>query len=282
VSNIEEGTVLGDRLVLGVRLGSGSMGVVHEAVDRRTGLRVAVKVMHPHLASDPELVARFEREVFSVAALGHPHVVRMLAYERTGSLPYFVMELLDGITLGQVLREEGRLSVARVATIGTQLLGALSAAHRAGIVHRDIKPDNVVLCRMEGGEVAKLLDFGTAKLMHEARDLQLTREGVLLGTLSYMAPEQARGDAVDGRADLYSLAAVLYVALAGRRLFEAPSMPGLLIAIQQETPEPLTNLRPDLPAAMAEVIATALRKRPDQRFPTADAMAAALAASAPR
>jgi serine/threonine-protein kinase len=282
MSALEEGAVLGGRLVLGARLGAGSMGVVHEAVDRWTGARVAVKLMHPHLACDPELVARFEREVFAVAALGHPHVVRLLAYERTGPVPFFVMELLDGVTLGRVLREEPRLGVRRVAALGTQILAALGAAHRAGIVHRDIKPDNVVLCHGAHGEIAKLLDFGTAKLLGEGCDLQLTREGVLMGTLSYMAPEQARGAAIDGRADLYALAALLYVALAGRRLFEAPSMPALLIAIQRETPAPLETLRPDVPPAMARVIDVALSKHPDERFPTAEAMADALAAAAPR
>jgi serine/threonine-protein kinase len=258
------------------------MGTVNEAVDRQTGVRVAVKAMHPHLASDPELVARFEREVLAVAALGHPNVVRTLAYERSGPLPYFVMELLDGVTLGQVLRTEGRLDGARVVSIGVQLLGALGAAHAAGIVHRDIKPDNVVLCTTGQGEVAKLLDFGTAKLLHEARDLALTREGVLLGTLSYMAPEQARGAGVDGRTDLYALAAVLYVALAGRRLFEAPTMPGLLVAIQQQIPDALSELRPDLPASLGDVLAKALRKDPDERFPSAEAMAEALRACFPR
>ena len=273
---------LGGRFVLGERLGAGAMGAVHVAQDLATGGRVAVKILHPHLASDRELVSRFEREALAVAALGHPNIVRPLAFAYTEDhRPYLAMELLDGRSLGDVLRERSGepLPEARVVGITLQVLAALEAAHAAGIVHRDIKPDNLFLAqRPDGTDLVKVLDFGTAKLLSAREDMALTREGVLLGTLTYMPPEQARGEEVDARADLYALGACTYVALTGRKPFEAPNLPALLLAIQHRPPTPITTLRPEVRPDVAAVIERALAKRRDDRFPSARAMADALRA----
>ena len=276
---------LGGRFVLGERLGAGSMGAVHVADDLATGARVAVKILHPHLAADRELVSRFEREALAVAALGHPNIVRPLAFAYTeDKRPYLAMELLDGKSLGAVLREGGGapLAEARVVRIGLEVLAALDAAHAAGIVHRDVKPDNVFLVTAAHGasERVKVLDFGTAKLLTASEDMQLTREGVLLGTLTYMPPEQARGEDIDARADVYALGACLYVALTGRKPFDAPNLPALLIAIQNKAPTPIQALRPDAHAGVAAIIERALAKRREDRWPSAKAMAGALRAFA--
>lgn len=273
---------LGGRFVLGERLGAGAMGAVHVAEDLSNGARVAVKVLHTHLAADRELVSRFEREALAVAALGHPNIVRPLAFAYTeDKRPYLVMELLGGESLGELLRQGGGapLPEPRVVRIGLEVLAALEVAHAAGIVHRDIKPDNVFLVAGER-ETVKVLDFGTAKLLTASEDMQLTREGVLLGTLTYMPPEQARGEDIDARADVYALGACLYVALTGRKPFEAPSLPALLVAIQGLPPAPIQAIRPEVRAGVAVVIERALAKRREERWPSAKAMADALRAFA--
>ncbi|MDB4994241.1 MAG: serine/threonine protein kinase, partial [Myxococcaceae bacterium] len=272
------GQVLGGRYRLARLLGQGGMGSVHEAIDESLGRKVAIKVLHAAFAWDPDQVSRFRREAQAAAAIGHPNIVQVTDFcASPGEPPFLVMELLEGQSLGQTITAEGPLLPARVAYIASQVLHALAAAHRAGIVHRDIKPDNVFLTSMAAhADVVKLLDFGVAKL-RDTRGLEkLTAAGTTLGTPAYMAPEQARGGDIDGRADLYGVGACMFHALAGRRPFDATSAHALLYAILEQIPAPLSALRPEVPAGLSDVIARALHKDPASRFSTADAMRAAL------
>ncbi len=272
------GQVLGGRYRVAGLLGQGGMGAVYEAIDESIGRKVAIKVLHATFAWDPEQLRRFRREAQAAAAIGHPNIVQVTDFcVSSGDPPFLVMELLQGRSLGQTIIAEGPLLPARVAYIASQVLHALAAAHRAGIVHRDIKPDNVLLTSMAvHTDVVKLVDFGVAKL-RDARGLEkLTAAGTTVGTPSYMAPEQARGGDIDGRADLYGVGACMFHALAGRPPFDAATAPALLYAILEQVPESLSRLRPEVPVGLSEVIARALQKDPAARFPTAEAMLAAL------
>jgi serine/threonine-protein kinase len=273
------GTLLGGRYRVGEPLGEGGMGTVYAAVQEGLDRRVALKVMHPHLSSDTELRGRFQREAHVVAMLGHPNVVQISDFQTNeDEPPFLVMELLHGENLRDVLKRTPRLEPARVAYIAVQVLSALEAAHRAKVVHRDIKPDNIFLERTSvQADIVKVLDFGVAKLMSESDTApKLTRSGLVVGTLAYMAPEQATGDPIDGRADLYSLAAVMYVALVGKKPFEAPSTSELVQAIMTTTPKSVATIVPSIDADLSRVIDRALSKLPDDRFATAAEMAHAL------
>ena len=273
------GSLLGGRYRVGSVLGEGGMGAVYEAVQEDLHRRVALKVLHDHYASDPELRGRFRREAHVVAKLEHPNVVQINDFQTNdGEPPFLVMELLHGENLRDLLKRSVRLPPERVAFIAVQVLSALEAAHRANVVHRDIKPDNIFLERTSAQEdLVKVLDFGVAKLLGGEPSVRLTRQGLVVGTLSYMSPEQALGDSVDGRADLYALAAVMYVALAGRKPFDASTPSALLQKILHETPAPLVSIRSDVGDGLSAVVARALAKRPDDRFATAAEMARALA-----
>ena len=195
-----EGDLLGGRYRVVRRIGSGGMGAVYEAVQEGLGRRVALKVVHPHLATQADLLERFRREAQAAAALGHPNIVQITDFSAEGETAFLVMEYLEGESLGEVLRRETTISEARIAFIARQVLAALGAAHRAGIVHRDVKPDNVFLTSIAGvGDVGKMLDFGVAKLVEPQAGGPLTAVGEVLGTTSYMAPEQALGVPVDAR-----------------------------------------------------------------------------------
>jgi serine/threonine protein kinase len=280
VASTLTGALLGGRYRVGPRLGEGGMGAVYEAVQEGLDRKVALKVLHEHLASEPELRGRFEREAHVVAKLGHPNVVQISDFQTNdGEPPFLVMELLHGENLRDLLKRASWLPPERVAFIATQVLSALEAAHRANVVHRDVKPDNIFLERTSAqADIVKVLDFGVAKLLgDEEAGFRLTRQGLVVGTLAYMSPEQALGDPVDGRADVYSLAAVMYVALAGRKPFEGETTAALLQAILNAAPPPLASLRPDVGEGLSNVVARALSKRPSDRFGSAAEMARALA-----
>jgi len=217
------GSTLGGRYLLRRRLGAGGMGVVYEAWQGDLGRTVAVKLIG---SLDDETLARFQREARALASLGHPHIVQVYDFQaRGGEPPFLVMELLNGESLADCIKRERRLAPARVARIGAHVASALSVAHRAGIVHRDIKPANVFLVSTPTlGEVSKVLDFGIAKV--EGSEGGLTQTGHVIGTLSYMSPEQAAGAPLDGRSDIYSLSACLFVALTGQK----PPFPGFDLA----------------------------------------------------
>jgi serine/threonine-protein kinase len=231
-----------------------------------------VKFIRPDLAASPATAARFAREVQAVTGLSHVNTVRVFDYGQAddGSF-YLVMEYLEGPTLEELVRESGPLSPGRVVHLLRQVCGALAEAHGAGLVHRDLKPSNVIVATLGGQrDVAKLLDFGLVQDLSTVTDERLTRTGMVLGTPAYMSPEQAAGDStVDARGDLYSLGAVAFFALTGRPPFQGKTIGQLLAAHRGEPPPPVTDLRPDVPADLAAVIARCLAKDPTARFQSA-------------
>ncbi|WEB44573.1 protein kinase [Streptomyces yunnanensis] len=278
-------TMLGSRYELIERLGRGGMGTVHRAIDHRLRRTVAVKLMSPELAHHPEARARFQREAHAVAALNHPAVATIhdvgVEPDEEGPRPFLVMEYVAGSTLAESLRT-APLPVAQAVTVACQVLDALDHSHQHGIVHRDIKPSNIMLT---GPTTVKVLDFGIAKALAEAAT-RLTGSGVAPGTPAYLSPEQISGVEIDHRADLYAMGCLLYELLTGAPPFRADSPFAVMHQHLFTEPVPLTRVRPQIPPAVAAVVARALRKDPAERFEDAAAMRAALtdalgAASAP-
>ncbi len=272
------GSVLGGRYKIIRRMGAGGMGAVYEALQEDLNRRVAVKVLHPHLALDADLVERFKREAQAAAALGHPNIVHVTDFQVSpGQQPFLVMEYLTGKSFRELMKEEKRLPPKRTAFIATQILSALAAAHEAKIVHRDIKPDNIFLSSTSAmKDLVKVLDFGIAKLLTD--EGPLTMAGTVLGTLSYMAPEQARGEVIDGRADLYAVGACMYYAISGKRPLEAPDRSDLHAAVQLTEPQPLALACPEIDPRLGKIVDRALRKLPEDRFASAQEMAEAITA----
>jgi eukaryotic-like serine/threonine-protein kinase len=257
-------------------IGAGGMGEVYRARDTRLGRSVAVKVLPLELAAEPGRRRRFELEARAVSALNHPHICTIHDVGTHDGEPFLVMELLEGRTLREALGG-GPMSLADVLEFGAQTADALDAAHRAGIIHRDITPANIFI----SGSGAKVLDFGLAKLGHQAvpwdggegsretRDDTLTSPGAVLGTVAYMSPEQVRGDDFDNRTDLFSLGAVIYEMATGCRPFAGKTSAMIFDAILHADPTPPTRLNPALPAALDEIIAKALEKDRRLRYRTA-------------
>ena len=268
--------------VLKRKLGAGGMGEVFLAEHRLLKRPCAIKFVRAELASHPSTVARFEREVQAVTGLTHFNTVRVYDYGRAddGAF-YYVMEYLDGPTLESLVRDAGPLDPARVVYLLRQVCGALAEAHSHGMVHRDIKPGNLLVAALGGQhDVVKVLDFGLVQdLTTAAGDDRLTMAGVVIGTPAYMAPEQASGEGgLDARCDVYSLGAVAFFALAGRPPFECRTAGQYLTAHMTQAPPRLTDLRPEVPADLAAVVARCLAKNPADRFPNVDELDRALAA----
>ena len=260
---------LGAQYRLGAVLGRGGMAVVFAAEDVRLQRPVALKVLPPDLAVRTEVRERFVREAQVAARLNHPHIVAIYAVHETPQLVCFAMAQVTGETLAERLRREPRLPWGEVASLLEQVADALAYAHAAGVVHRDIKPDNVLLDRGTGR--ALVTDFGIARAAQEGN--RLTQTGIAMGTPSFMSPEQATGDReVDGRSDLYGLGVVGYVLLTGALPFEAPNTPALLLKHVSEPFLPVHGRRPEVPAALAAAVERCLAKRPDERFPHALAL----------
>jgi serine/threonine protein kinase len=254
-------------------LGAGGMGVVYRGTDLKLGRRVALKFLSPSRARDPEAFQRFTREARAASALDHPNIGTVYDLEEVDGVHFIVMALYDGETLKQRIRR-GPVDASEAQAIITQLAAALDAAHRAGITHRDVKPANVLVTR-EG--LVKLLDFGVAKLATRTEgEASLTREGGVVGTVGYMAPEQLRGDAVDARVDLWALGVVLAEMLRGKPPFTAPTLPLLCTRILGEPPEPLP---PGAPPHLARLVDRLLRKSPDERPASAAEVLVELAAT---
>ena len=258
-------------------LGEGGMGAVYEADNLADGSRVAVKMLSSRL-EDPSAVARFELEARALAAVRHPNLVRLMDYSSNRLQPYLVMELAPGKSLADIVMAEGTLSAGRVARIAVQLLGALGAAHSRWIIHRDVKPQNVQIDAMPEGDAVKLLDFGLAKNTAGSKKHALTQDGMVVGTLHYMAPEQARCIELDARADIYGVGACMYYALTGRRLFEGISGVALYRAVVASNPPEARKIRSALPEAICAIVHRALAKDPQDRFSSAREMAGALVA----
>ncbi|HTM46289.1 MAG TPA: protein kinase [Polyangiaceae bacterium] len=270
------GELLGGRYLLGRFLGQGGMGSVYQATDQQVGQVVAVKVLHRELSGRPDLITRFRREAEMVTAVDHPNIVRMLDFNESEQGPVFlVMEYLDGKTLSDALCE-GTMTPDRAISIAAQILTALAAAHQMGIIHRDLKPDNIFLTPMsDGSDQAKLLDFGIAKLLPREGQENLTHTGMIVGTPPYMAPEHARGVAVDARADVYAVGCILYEALCGEPPFQADNYNALILRIVATDPTPLAERRADLDPELLAIVAKAMARDPAERYQTANEMATA-------
>jgi serine/threonine-protein kinase len=264
-------TLLGGRYVLAETLGRGGMAVVYRATDTVLGREVAVKVLADRLARDPSFVERFRREAWAAARLSHPGVVTVFDHGSEGRLHYIVMELVEGPTLSDLLAR-GPLGVERTAAIGGQVLAALEAAHGEGLVHRDVKPGNIMLT---ASGTVKVMDFGIAR---SADAETLTGSGTVVGSASYLSPEQVRGEAVDHRSDLYSLGCVLYQALTGRPPFAGASAVSVAHQHVAAAPKPPSRLV-QVPPALEAVVMRALIKDRDDRYRTAGEMRASLAAA---
>lgn len=252
----------------------GGVGIVYAATQEPLGRRVALKVLKPLFASDPSLLERLRREAEAAAALGHPNIVQVTDFVEPGDgPPFLVMEFLEGWSLASELDARPRMEPDRLVRITSQVLSALDAAHRAGIVHRDLKPANIFLQPLSGGiELAKLLDFGVAKLKSSREYQRLTVTGAIVGTPKYMSPEQIRGDAVDARTDIYSLGVMMYRALAGEAPFDASSFGRLARAINFDVPVPLGDRVPGLPSDLLRTVDRAMQRRPVDRYSSAREM----------
>jgi len=247
-------------------IGEGAMGAVYLAEDTKRGGPVALKVLVPQLANDERFRRRFLRESQLAASLEHPHVVPIIAAGEEDGVLYLAMRHIDGSDLRELLRREGRLEPERALHLLGQVADALDAAHAAGLVHRDVKPGNVLITQGPGGEHTYVCDFGLAR--HVSSASSLTTDRGLIGTIDYIPPEQIEGGSIDGRADVYSLACVLFECLAGARPFDRETELSVVFAHLNEPPPPLSDLRPDLPVAFDAVFATALAKSPDDRYST--------------
>lgn len=272
------GRTLGERFTLRSILGTGACGAVYGAVDRQTGRPVAVKVLHEGLQRSQEHVARFGREATAAQVVGHDNVVDVLdaGSESDGTL-YIVMEWLDGQSMFYAI-EEASLSPEGILQVGIELLSALSAAHTHGIVHRDVKPENIFLCRHpSGGHQVKLLDFGIAKFLGGAAGSFSTADGLVLGTPHYMSPEMCSGEPAAPAADLWAVGAVLFHAFADAPPFSDEHLGRLLLKIIREPAPGLGTIRESLPSPLCTTIDRALLPDVRQRWQTADEFGAALA-----
>jgi eukaryotic-like serine/threonine-protein kinase len=270
------------------KIGTGGMGSVYKANQVAMNRPVAVKILHPKLTNRKDLVSRFRREAKAMSHLSHPNTVRVLLYGELedGSL-YIVIEYLEGKNLNQLVRAEGPMPAERALPILIQVCEALEEAHRAGIVHRDMKPENVFLCTQGGlTDFPKVLDFGLAKVTErEMRpgSIMLTQEGMVFGTPEFMSPEQAQGRTLTPSSDIYSLAVILYELLTGKLPFEARTPIEFLQLHVTARPIPLNERAPGrtFEPALADVIAHALQKKPEERYQSGGQFSAALRPFAP-
>jgi eukaryotic-like serine/threonine-protein kinase len=266
-------TLFADRYRLERRLGVGGMATVQLAMDTRLERRVAVKLLAEHLAQDSSFVSRFRREALAAARLVHPNVVQVFDFgaDEASGRPFIVMEWVDGPSCAEILRELGRLEPADAVSILSQACRGLDYAHRNGVVHRDVKPGNLLRTR-DGGQV-KLADFGIAKATEHS---DMTKVGSVLGTAAYLSPEQARGEPAGPAADLYALGVVSYQLLAGRLPYESASLTDLARQQDSVAPPLLHEVDPAIPRPLALVVARALEREPGDRFPDAASMDQAL------
>ena len=262
------------------QLGEGAMGVVCLAEHPIMGRKVAIKLLHPVLSANPDVVTRFFNEARAINLIAHENIVEILDFGQTaGGQPYFIMELLEGEPLSELIAR-GPMDAAQVAVVADQMCQALGAVHAKGIVHRDLKPENVQLVtKADGSLQVKILDFGVAKILASAEGLQSakTGTGLLMGTPLYMSPEQCNGASpIDHRADIYALGVMLFEMLAGRPPFVADGL-GELFALHMFQPAPaLAELAPHVPPHVAAAVMKALAKAPDDRFQSMDELRAAL------
>jgi serine/threonine-protein kinase len=279
---IPEPTEIAGRYQVVQKLGAGAFGTVYKAKDKILGRMVAIKTIRMEglaaaSAGVEEMVARFEREARVSAQLKHPNIVTIHDIGQSGGLSYLAMEFIDGVGLDRIISQSGKLPIERAASIGAQVAEGLDFAHKNGVVHRDIKPANIMI---EAGDRVKITDFGIAKATDSGEHLTMT--GSLLGTPSYMSPEQARGGTLDGRSDLFSVGCLLYEMVTGRKAFRGDSITALLFKIITEEPPPLKENDPGIPDEVERIILKALCKAPEVRYQSGAELAADLMASSAR
>jgi serine/threonine protein kinase len=265
--------VLASQYALEHELGRGGMGIVYRARDRRLKRVVAIKLLPPEFAYRSDIRSRFLREAETAAQLSHPNIVPIYSVDEREGLVYFVMACVDGDNLAKIMHEQGRLEAGEVRRVVREVADALAYAHKQGVVHRDIKPDNILLDRETGRPM--ITDFGIARAAESG--MKLTATGMAIGTPAYMSPEQAAGDQeIDGRSDLYSLGIVAYQMLTSELPFTASSTPAMLVKHISEPPMPIDHKRADIPTDLARAVMMLLAKDPGDRFPSANALVVAL------
>ncbi|WP_434040759.1 MULTISPECIES: serine/threonine-protein kinase [Sorangium] len=259
-------------------VGEGGMGRVYEARHTRiASKRFAIKMLHPEFARQPQVISRFQREAEAAAAVQSPYVVTVFDVHRTAEgRPFLVNEFLEGKELADYLNEVGKMKIGPAVRIVRQICKALAAAHAKGVVHRDMKPENVFLTGDLTMPTAKVIDFGISKV-DDAPGAALTQTGMIMGTPSYMAPEQARGERVDHRADIYAVGAILYCALTGSRPFDRNDPTATLTAVLTEDPPRPRSLEPSIPETLEMIIQRAMAKEPHHRYQTMEELDAELA-----
>jgi serine/threonine-protein kinase len=270
-------TMLSDRYEIGERLGAGGMSSVHRATDLILERTVAVKILAEHLSDDERFVARFRREALAVAKLIHPNIVQVYDTGIDEGRHYIVMEFVDGRSGAQILQRQGPLDGEATAEIGAQACAGLDYAHRRGIIHRDVKPGNLMIVGgpVGGGEMTvKLTDFGIARAVEQTR---ITQVGSVVGTAAYLSPEQVRGEEATPATDVYALGVVLYQFLTGRLPYEGSTLAELAVRQQNEKPLPPSTYNDEVPAALGAAVLRALEGDPARRYASAGELAGGLA-----
>ncbi len=255
------------KYIVAAHVADGAMGAVYEARNAETRERVAIKVLHLDVEEDEIAVERFKREYETADMFDHPHIVKVLDFgETVDSQHYMTMEFLEGIELGQLIRSQGAQPPARALRTLSQVALALEHAHEFGVIHRDLKPDNVFLCQDEAGDDVRILDFGSVKLQVETGP-KLTAFGTTLGSPYYMSPEQAKGlPDVDTRTDVFAVGAILYEMLSGKIAFEAPTVAEILMKIVRKMPDPIHSVKEGLAPGIHGVIEKSIAKKKEERY----------------
>ncbi|MFN8497686.1 MAG: protein kinase [Anaerolineae bacterium] len=267
-------TLIDNRYRTDAEVGQGGMAIVYRAYDERLARPVAIKMMRPQFAGDPTFLARFRREAVALANLLHPNLAAVWDSGETGGIPFIVMEYVDGDNLKTHIVAEAPMPADRVIALMIQVCEGVGAAHRAGLVHRDLKPQNILLTR--GGQV-KVTDFGIARSV-AATAVSRTQTGQVWGTAQYIAPEQAAGQQISPATDVYSLGVIMFEMLTGRLPFEGDSPIALATQHLQAEPPPLRSVNPKVPRGLEMIVTRAMQKRPEARYPDADALCSALKA----
>src|SRR5712671_3209213 len=278
------GQTLADKYSIEKLIKRGGMGAVYLGKHVLMDKTVAIKVLHPSLALDDDVVARFSREAKAASRISHPHAVSVTDFgESENGIVFLVMEYLDGRTLKEIIRSEGAMPLGRVVEIIRQVTGALDAAHGQGVVHRDLKSDNIMVSQTNGGDWAKVLDFGIAKMQQPegVRDNDITAANLVIGTPQYMSPEQcSQAGPIDARSDVYSLGVIVFEMLTGKVPFTGDAPTVIMMKQVGDEPPSVLEARPDLPGSIDNLIKKALAKQPVVRFQTAGALSDAFALAA--